>query len=103
MIIAIVGSRDFDDYEVMEQFIFRYVDLSQVDAVVSGGAIGADTLGRQFAQNHNIELFEIKPEWKKYGKRAGFMRNDIIISNSDIVFAFWDGQSKGTKHSIGLA
>ena len=28
------------------------------------------------------------------------IRNTDIIKNSDFVFAFWDGKSKGTKDSI---
>ena len=42
-------------------------------------------------------------EWKKYGKRAGYIRNHDIIKNSDHVVAFWDGKSRGTLHSIELA
>jgi len=29
--------------------------------------------------------------------------NAIIISNSDIVLAFWDGKSKGTENTIKTA
>ena len=31
------------------------------------------------------------------------VRNTQIIENADVVFAFWDGQSKGTKDSITKA
>ena len=43
------------------------------------------------------------PDWDKYGKSAGFIRNKLIINEADMVVAFWDGKSKGTKNSIDLA
>ena len=42
-------------------------------------------------------------DWLNLGKRAGYVRNTDIVKNSDMIIAFWDGKSKGTKHTIGLA
>ena len=42
-------------------------------------------------------------DWLNLGKRAGYVRNTDIVKNSDMIIAFWDGNSKGTKHTIGLA
>ncbi len=42
-------------------------------------------------------------EWDKYGKSAGYIRNRLIVQESDMIVAFWDGKSKGTKHSIDQA
>ena len=39
----------------------------------------------------------------KYGKRAGLIRNEKIVENSSVIVAFWDGESKGTFHTIQLA
>ena len=72
-------------------------------AIVSGGAKGADTLAEKFALENHLEMIVFKPDWKKFGKRAGFLRNTIIIENATIVFAFWDGKSNGTKDSIDKA
>ena len=73
------------------------------ECIISGGAKGADSLARQYANEHAIAIVEYKPEWDKYGRAAGFIRNTDIVNNSDMIIAFWDGKSKGTKHSIGLA
>lgn len=43
------------------------------------------------------------PDWELYGKSAGPIRNRKMVSKSDVVFAFWDGKSKGTKNSIDTA
>jgi GH18 family chitinase len=97
--IAIVGGRKFQDYELMKNSI----DCFPGDVVVSGGAIRADSLGARFAKENGLELVEYLPDWAKYGRRAGFVRNELIIKDSDVVYAFWDGKSKGTESSINLA
>jgi hypothetical protein len=71
--------------------------------LVSGGAKGADTLGERYAKEHNIETKIFLPDWEKYGKKAGFLRNTDIINEAELIIAFWDGQSKGTKDSIDKA
>ena len=50
-----------------------------------------------------IPLLVFKPDYQKYGRGATLVRNTQIIENADVVFAFWDGQSKGTKDSITKA
>lgn len=102
---AIVGSRTFDDYNALVEFIDETIDkynLEDVDLVVSGAAKGADALGAKFAKDNGIDLLEFPAEWKKYGKSAGFRRNVTIIENCDICFAFWDGESHGTQHDLQL-
>lgn len=105
MNIAIIGSRNFTDYELMSSTILSYFIENELNkiTIVSGGAKGADTLAEKFAMENHLEITVFKPDWKKFGKRAGFLRNTIIIENSDIVFAFWDSISNGTKDSIEKA
>lgn len=100
MVIGIVGGRDFDDYSLLTTTMNEYVD--KVHLIVSGGAKGADSLGERWAKENNKKTLIFKPEWDKYGKSAGFIRNQEIVKNSDFVLAFWDGKSKGTKSSIDL-
>lgn len=106
MKIAIVGSRTFEGFDnlvIMNNFIVEKIDTEEVEEVVSGGAVGADSLGRVFAETYNIPIKEFLPDWKLYGKRAGIIRNHDIIKRADIVFAFWDGKSSGTRSSIKIA
>ncbi len=97
--LAVIGSRSFRDYPFLKN-ILKWYDISMV---VSGGAEGADTLARKYAVEQDIKLKEFKPDWNKYGKSAGFRRNDQIVQEADEIVAFWDGNSRGTKHSINLA
>ena len=101
---AIVGSRTFNNYEVLKDFIDSTCldnDI-EIDTIVSGGAKGADALGERYADEYALEKLIFRAEWDKYGKSAGFRRNVDIIDNCDICFAFWDGESHGTKHDIDL-
>lgn len=102
--IAIVGSRTFNDYDKLKNFIQQVCRLEELDplAVISGGAKGADTLAAQYARENNLELVVFIPDWDKFGRSAGFKRNIDIIDNCDVCFAFWDGKSRGTKHDIEL-
>ncbi len=100
MKLAIIGSRTFIDYNTLCNHLKQYINVTTL--VVSGGARGADSLGEQWAQDNNIQTQIFPAEWNKYGKRAGYIRNEDIIKNCDFCIAFWDGKSKGTLHSIKL-
>lgn len=105
MKIAIVGSRTFEDYDAMCAFIkekLASMEYTTIEAVVSGGARGADTLAERYAQEMGLQMIVFPAEWKKYGRRAGFIRNVDIIRECDVCFAFWDGESHGTQHDIEL-
>jgi hypothetical protein len=99
MKLAIVGSRTFNDYEMVKTAL---KDLA-ITEIVSGGAKGADTLAEQYAAENNIPVKVFKPDWAKYGRGAGPVRNKQIVEYADKVIAFWDGESRGTKSSIDLA
>lgn len=101
MRVAIVGSRNFNDFSMFEKEIDKYKD--KITEIVSGGAKGADKLAQKYTKKHNIPIKIFKPDWKRFGKRAGIVRNREIVENSDLVIAFWDGKSKGTKFTIEYA
>ena len=106
MKLAIVGSRTFMNYQKMRGEIAALVehgDMAEPTEIVSGGASGADSLGREYAVEMGLEYTEFPADWDKHGKSAGFRRNAQIVDYADRVIAFWDGISRGTKHTIGLA
>lgn len=87
----------------MKRSILRYFAEEPIEEVISGGAAGADSIGATIARRNGIRVTEYLPDWERYGKRAGFVRNELIIRNADAVLAFWDGQSKGTANSLSIA
>ncbi len=104
MKLAIVGGRNFNDYTLLADTIFNSLcPLEFITEIISGGAKGADTLGDNFAENNGILLTIFPAEWAKYGKQAGYVRNQLIVDNCDMILAFWDGQSRGTADTIEKA
>lgn len=91
---AIIGSRNLivTDFE-------KYLPEGTTE-IVSGGAKGIDSCAKKFAIKNKIKITEFLPEYDKYGRIAPLKRNDLIIDYSDMVIAFWDGKSKGTKYVI---
>ncbi len=55
---------------------------------------------RNYALEHGMKLTEFLPNYEKYGRIAPLKRNITIIENADMVLAFWDGKSRGTKFTI---
>ncbi|ANS04957.1 DNA uptake Rossmann fold nucleotide-binding protein [uncultured Mediterranean phage] len=100
MKVAIVGTRTYPDLEQVRDFVRQ---LSPDDIVISGGAKGVDETAEDEARKLGMEVISVTPEWDKYGRRAGLMRNDIIVGMADCVVAFWDGVSRGTKYTIDKA
>lgn len=100
MKIAIVGSRGFTDLNQVSAYVRA---LPPGTIIVSGGAMGVDRAAENAAKRAGMETKIFPANWPLYGKRAGYLRNVDIVTTSDRVVAFWDGQSKGTLHSIELA
>lgn len=98
--VAVVGSRDFPSQYIVERFVY---ELPPDVVIVSGGARGVDTWAEQTAKHHGRTVDIYIPNWSAHGKSAGFIRNNTIVRNCDIVVAFWYNNSKGTKHTIQLA
>lgn len=106
MNIIIAGGRDFNNYEFLKEKCSNVINsfLFKDDIkLVSGKAKGADTLGENFAKEFNYQLLEYPANWNEYGKSAGYIRNEEMAKISQVLIAFWDGKSKGTKHMINLA
>ncbi len=116
--IGIVGSRIYTNKgaveKIIEQCIAKYGDIR----IISGGAIGADTLGRVVALEKNLGYTEYNPAHTKWNKYSGkpkewyekpykvgnfFERNTFIAEDSHILFAFIpEGhQSNGTMDTVG--
>jgi hypothetical protein len=77
----------------------------EVTEIVSGGAIGVDSLGEEFAILNAIKLtrFPVEGfEWRK-NPDAGKMRNVRMARYAEALIAIWDGRSAGTKHMIQTA
>lgn len=103
MNVLICGSRTFSDMMILRKSMNKIEFPVDDIQIISGGATGADTLAIQYAKENNFPILIIKPEWNKYGKQAGMIRNKKLVTLADVMIAFWDNQSKGTLNTIQLS
>lgn len=123
--IIVAGGRDFDDYECVRDILdgfFRGLRISAENfdrveyippkvEIVSGGAKGADWEGECYALANDLPCVIFNADWNKHGKAAGPIRNRQMAEYASsggedcrgVLFAFWDGESRGTKNMIETA
>ena len=94
MRVAVIGSRGLQVKDLGEYL------PKETTEIISGGARGIDACARVYALRYGLKLTEYLPEYNKYGRSAPLKRNITIIENADLVLAFWDGSSRGTKFVI---
>jgi hypothetical protein len=83
---------------------YDYPDNIAVEpGMLCGFWVGADKLAGQWAREHGVTEKFYKPEWSKYGKKAGPMRNQQMLDFEvpDFVVAFSGG--RGTKDMVKRA
>ena len=112
MKVCVAGSRSFSEPELIEQFVAL---LDRDCEVVTGGAKGVDTWAHNAAVEHGFtKTWVMEAQWsnqrsptfdksKNYDPAAGYRRNEAMRDYADIVVVFWDGESRGSKHMIGIS
>lgn len=104
--VIVAGGREFSDYFTVENSLIRILTPKGQPAeieIVSGGATGADALGERFAKEQKCPVKRFPAEWHKYGKSAGPRRNEKMAEYADVLVAYWDQRSRGTRSMIDLA
>lgn len=101
MKVIIAGSRGITDYKIVARAVVE--SGYKITEVVSGGARGVDRLGERFASNHDLPVEKFPANWDRYGKSAGYRRNQDMACYADALVAVWDGKSRGTRNMIALA
>lgn len=117
MRVIVAGGRDFNDYQLMcarLDHFFQNVDKNKLVIVNGDGpglwdkenkcyiAEGADQLAKRYARENNIKIDSYPPDWNKYEKAAGPIRNKQMAENADALVAF-DTGGRGTANMIKLA
>jgi predicted Rossmann fold nucleotide-binding protein DprA/Smf involved in DNA uptake len=103
MKVGIIGSRKFINFSLLEDTLIKWqIDQGAISCIISGGADGTDKLSERFAEKYNVkkEIFLPNFSSKLYKAQPYLERNKKIVSESDCIIAFWDGKSKGTKHTL---
>ncbi len=101
MKVVVAGSRTIHDYGMVEYAIKK--SGFKITELVSGGAEGVDQLGEIYAKQNDIPIKRFIPDWDKYGRKAGLLRNEEMAKYADAVIVVWDGKSNGTRHMVNQA
>jgi hypothetical protein len=101
MTVLVCGGRDYTDYARMKKLLD--FNRAKIGMIVMGGAPGADTFAGTWAWENQVACLCIPAEWAKFGKKAGFIRNEKMLSigKPDLVVAFPGGV--GTAMMVRLA
>lgn len=106
----VAGSRAYSDYEfaktVLDICLFRK-DCEIVSGSCNTGVLtftrddgtkvyGADGIGERYAKEKGFPVTIFPPDWGKFGKSAGPIRNTAMAVYSHLCVLFWDGKSKGS-------
>jgi hypothetical protein len=103
--VLVCGSREVPDlmaaWDIWEDRLRRLPHSYPAHTVISGGARGADTVAHMVAKKLGYRTKTFRADWNEHGKKAGIVRNLAMLDEEpDLVIAMWDGESRGTKHTI---
>jgi hypothetical protein len=101
--VIIAGGRLFGDVEGLFDVMSHLFGSKPDVEVVHGGAEGADLLGAKWGSAYGLAITPFPADWNKHGRKAGILRNLEMAEYSEVLVAFWDGHSRGTKHMIDTA
>lgn len=95
--ILIAGSRSIKEFDLSEHI------PKEVELIISGGAEGIDRVAEKYADKQRISKLILHPRYDKYGKAAPIKRNEAMVEIADVVLLIWDGNSRGTMHTLEYA
>lgn len=96
--LLVSGSRNFEDYNYMSWHLDHIHMKHEYLTIVHGDCPkGADFLARCWAQYRGVPEERYPADWNKYGKAAGFIRNQKMVDTyPDEAWFFPKGVSRGT-------
>lgn len=98
--VIIAGTRTFQDYGFLcTKMDILLANKKEVE-IVSGTTNGADILGEKYAASKLYPVAYFPADWVKLGNAAGPIRNTQMANYADVLVAFLDGKSAGTKNMI---
>lgn len=104
VVLSVSGSRTFVDYNTFVFYMRRWCSANGTpETIVHGGAQGADLMANRYAKENGIKLIVLTPEWNKYGRRAGIIRNELIVKSGTHLLAFCVNKSGGTMNAVSRA
>jgi hypothetical protein len=84
------GSRDWERCDLIARTLEDAVDVYGAVTVIHGDARGADSIAGIEARRMGLQIIVFPADWKKYGKQAGWIRNQQMLDEGhpDLAFGF---------------
>ena len=101
MKVAIVGSRHFSDPDRVSEYVNA---LPRGASIITGSASGVDAAATRAARAKGIHVQVIPASFDELANAAkSDARNQRLVDACDVLVAFWDGTSKGTRNTVERA
>jgi len=101
--IGIIGTRrrnSYKDFQLTEQ---QFLKIYNPNDIICSGLCpkGGDRFAVMLSKQYKIQSLWFPANWEKYGRSAGFIRNDDIAKHSDILIAVVSNdRTGGTEDTI---
>ncbi len=101
MRVAIVGSRRFSEPSRVSDYVNA---LPPRASIITGSASGVDAAATKAARVKGIPVQVIPASFDEMADvRRSAARNQRLVDACDVLVAFWDGSSKGTRATVERA
>lgn len=87
----IAGGRDYIPTPNEKEFVIEILQHYHVTEIVSGNSGASDLFGERLAEELELKLKLFPAEWKKYGPKAGPLRNRQMAAYTDYAILFPGG------------
>jgi len=99
--VAIVGSRHFSDPARVADYV---KSLPPRASIITGSASGVDAAATKAARDKGIPVQVIPASFDELADASrSAARNQRLVDACDVLVAFWDGSSKGTRTTVERA
>ena len=101
MKVAIVGSRRFADPNRVADYVRS---LPSNASVITGSASGVDAAATKAARHRGMAVQVMAASFDELSDAAkAAARNQRLVNACDVLVAFWDGSSEGTRATVERA
>jgi len=98
---AIVGSRHFADPARVTEYVGA---LPRGASIITGSASGVDAAATKAAREKGIPVQVLPASFEELADASkAAARNQRLVDACDVLVAFWDGSSKGTRTTVERA
>ena len=101
MRVGIVGSRHFPELDRVADYVRS---LPATASLVTGSASGVDATAPRAARERGLPVRVLGASFEEAADAGSAMeRNQRLVSSCEVLVAFWDGASPGTRRTVERA